>query len=53
MFTLLGEGRLRPHIGAMFPLCRVRDARELLDSGNFFSSIALDYQAKSNPPITY
>ena len=46
MFALLGEGKLRPHIGAMFPLSKVQEAHELLDSGNFFGSIVLDCQAE-------
>lgn len=46
MFAMLGEGKLRPHIGAMFPLSQARQAHELLDSGRFFGSIVLDCQSE-------
>ena len=42
MFQLLKDQKIRPHIGATFPLEDVRKAHELLDSGNFFGSIILN-----------
>ena len=42
MFHLLKEQKIRPHVGATFPLEDVRKAHELLDSGNFFGSIILN-----------
>ena len=41
MFSLLQQGKIRPHIGATFPLADVQKAHQLLDSGNFFGSIVL------------
>ena len=41
MFSLLQQGKIKPHIGATFPLADVQKAHELLDSGNFFGSIVL------------
>lgn len=41
MFSLLQQGKIRPHIGATFSLDEVQKAHELLDSGNFFGSIVL------------
>lgn len=41
MFSLLQQGKIRPHIGATFSLEEVQKAHELLDSGNFFGSIVL------------
>lgn len=41
MFSLLQQGKIKPHIGATFPLEDVQKAHELLDSGNFFGSIVL------------
>ncbi len=42
MFQLLKDQKIRPHIGATFPLEDVRKAHQLLDSGDFFGSIILD-----------
>lgn len=42
MFTLLHDGKIRPHVGGSFPLMQVQDAHTLLDSGDFFGSIVLD-----------
>ena len=42
MFDLLKRGKIRPHIGARFPLADAVKAHELLDSGNFFGSIVLN-----------
>ncbi len=42
MFELLRQGKIRPHVGAVFPLEEAKDAHELLDSGNFFGSIVLE-----------
>ena len=42
MFALLEAGKIRPHIGARFPLADAVMAHELLDSGDFFGSIVLD-----------
>ena len=42
MFALLEQGKIRPHIGARFPLAEAVKAHELLDSGDFFGSIVLD-----------
>lgn len=47
MFALLGEGKIRPHIGGRFPLAQARQAHELLDSGDFFGSIILDCGAEN------
>lgn len=44
MFSLLQQGKIRPHIGATFALDEVQKAHELLDSGNFFGSIVLNCQ---------
>lgn len=44
MFSLLQQGKIRPHIGATFSLDEVQKAHELLDSGNFFGSIVLNCQ---------
>ncbi len=44
MFALLQQGKIKPHIGATFPLDAVQDAHTLLDSGNFFGSIVLDIE---------
>lgn len=41
MFELLRTQKIKPHIGAAFPLEDVQKAHELLDSGNFFGSIIL------------
>ena len=41
MFSLLQQGKIRPHIGATFPLHEVQQAHALLDSGDFFGSIVL------------
>ncbi len=41
MFSLLQQGKIRPHIGATFSLEDVQEAHALLDSGNFFGSIVL------------
>lgn len=41
MFELLRTEKIKPHIGAVFPLEDVQRAHELLDSGNFFGSIIL------------
>lgn len=41
MFSLLQQGKIRPHIGAVFSLDDVQKAHELLDSGDFFGSIVL------------
>ncbi len=42
MFALLKDGKIRPYVGARFPLEEARKAHELLDSGDFFGSIILD-----------
>lgn len=42
MFALLQQGKIRPYVGAVFPLEDVQKAHELLDSGDFFGSIVLD-----------
>ena len=44
MFALLQQGKIKPHIGATFPLEDVQKAHQLLDSGNFFGSIVLTCQ---------
>lgn len=44
MFSLLQQGKIRPHVGATFALDEVQKAHELLDSGNFFGSIVLNCQ---------
>lgn len=41
MFELLRTEKIKPHIGAAFPLEDVQKAHKLLDSGNFFGSIIL------------
>lgn len=41
MFSLLQQGKIRPHIGAVFSLDDVQRAHALLDSGDFFGSIVL------------
>lgn len=41
MFSLLHDGKIRPHVGATFSLADVEKAHKLLDSGNFFGSIVL------------
>ena len=41
MFSLLQQGKIRPHIGGTFPLEDAVKAHELLDSGDFFGSIIL------------
>lgn len=42
MFSLLAQGKIRPHVGGIFPLENAQQAHELLDSGAFFGSIVLD-----------
>ena len=42
MFSLLQQGKIKPHVGATFALDDVQKAHELLDSGNFFGSIVLN-----------
>ena len=44
-FELLQQGKIKPHVGAVFPLLEAQKAHELLDSGAFFGSIVLDCQA--------
>lgn len=41
MFQLLHDGKIKPHVGGVFSLEEVRQAHQLLDSGNFFGSIVL------------
>ena len=48
MFTLLAQGKLRPHVGAIFPLEQAVQAHTLLDSGNFYGSIVLDCSGVAN-----
>ena len=45
MFSLLAQGKLRPHVGGVFPLEQAVQAHRLLDSGDFFGSIVLDCTA--------
>ena len=42
LFRLLQQEKIRPHIGAAFPLAEAVKANQLLDSGNFFGSILLE-----------
>ena len=45
MFSLLQQGKIKPHVGATFALDDVQKAHELLDSGNFFGSIVLNCES--------
>lgn len=45
MFSLLQQGKIKPHVGAAFALDDVQKAHELLDSGNFFGSIVLNCES--------
>lgn len=44
VFSLLRDGKVRPHIGGRFPLEDIRRAHQLLDSGDFFGGIVIDCQ---------
>lgn len=46
MFALLGQGKIRPHIGGRFSLAQAQQAHELLDAGSFFGSIILDCEGE-------
>jgi len=43
LFDLLGAGKLKPHIGAKFPLLEAAKANELLESGRANGRIAIAF----------